>query len=383
MAPRILFYVQHLLGIGHWQRAAALAAAMQREGLAVTLLSGGPAETRPPSGVALIQLPPARAADASFSRILDEAGQPINDAFKAERRAAVLAAFAEVTPQILLLESFPFGRRAFRFELLPLIAAARSRTPRPAVLSSIRDILVARDDRARTAEIVAAVRADFDCVLVHGDAALIPLEASFPGTVEIADRLIYTGYVGSTDEGADDGSSGSGEVIVSAGGGAVGGKLLEAALAARPLSPLATHRWRLLSGPHLPVAEYARLAAALPEGVSLERYRPDFPAMLRRCALSISQAGYNTVLDLLRARARAVLVPFAAARETEQNLRAEWLARRGRVQLLREEAISPQSLADAIAAAIAAPPPDLFAMQQEGATVSARFVANLSRKRGW
>src|SRR5260221_9532456 len=266
-ARRVLFHVQHLLGIGHWRRAAALAAGMQRAGLAVTVLAGGDPQDNDErnDGFATIQLPPARAADAGFKTIIDETGRPIDDAFRARRRDLVIAAFVRTRPHVVLIESFPFGRRAFRFELMPLIEAARQATLRPAILASVRDVLVVRDDKAREAEIVATLRRDFDAVLVHGDPALIDLAASFPAAPEIADRLRYTGYVVASP-GADDGIAGGGEVIVSAGGGAVGLALLRAALAARPVSPLAGARWRLIAGPHLPAADYAALAAVLPEG---------------------------------------------------------------------------------------------------------------------
>ena len=56
--------------------------------------------------------------------------------------------------------------------------------------------------------------------------------------------------------------------------------------------------------------------------------------------MSVSQAGYNTVLDI-SLRARAVLVPFAAERETEQLVRAERLAALGAVEPVRERAVAP------------------------------------------
>jgi predicted glycosyltransferase len=376
-APRILFHVQHLLGIGHWRRAASLAEAMQRAGLAVTVLAGGSPEEHGTAGLDIVQLPPARAADSGFRTIVDGAGRPIDDEFRARRRDLVLAAFERVRPDVVLIESFPFGRRAFRFELVPLIEAARKTTPRPAIVASIRDVLVARDDPARAAEIVATVRRNFDAVLVHGDPALIDLAASFPAAGEIADRLHYTGYV-AAPSGSDDGVTGSGEVIVSAGGGAVGLALLRAALAARPLSPLAAAPWRLIAGPHLPAADYAALLAALPNGVTLERFRDDFPALLRRCTLSISQAGYNTTLDIIRAQARAIVVPFAAAGETEQATRSALLAERGILQILPEAALDGGRLAAAIAAALAAPPPARgLAIRLDGAAASATLIAGL------
>ena len=60
--------------------------------------------------------------------------------------------------------------------------------------------------------------------------------------------------------------------------------------------------WRFLTGPNLPEVDYALLAAAAGPGTIVERFRPDFSARLANAALSISQAGYNTVMDILRVR---------------------------------------------------------------------------------
>ena len=74
---------------------------------------------------------------------------------------------------------FPFGRRQFAFELLPLLEAAKARGLPTAV--SLRDILVAKSKPARIAETVAIVRRLVDRVLVHGDPRLVGLEATLPG----------------------------------------------------------------------------------------------------------------------------------------------------------------------------------------------------------
>jgi predicted glycosyltransferase len=351
----VLFYVQHVLGIGHLRRALHIVDGMARAGFAVTLVSGG--EPLPElAGAAarrVVQLAPIRAPDATFKNLVGADGRPVDDALRTARCNALLAAFAEAAPEAVLIEAYPFGRRSFRFELEPLVAAARTRRPRPLVLCSLRDIVVAPEDEKRRHEIVDRVRAEFDAVLVHGDPDLIPLEASFPLAGEIADRLVYTGYVAAPDPPAeDDAMAGAGEVLVSAGGGAVGGLLLRAALAARRCGCGAGSGWRLLTGPNLPAAEFAALNVELPEGVIVERYRADFPQLLRRCRVSVSQAGYNTVLDILAAGAPAVLVPFAEMRESEQTLRAERLAACGAVEVVSPAALSPDRLAAAIERAV-------------------------------
>jgi len=293
-----------------------------------------------------------------------------------------LAAFADKQPDVLLIEAFPFGRRAFRFELDGLIEAARARRPRPLVLCSLRDIVVLPSDPRRPREIVDRVRNHFDFVLVHGDPAFIPLEDSFPLASEISDKLIYTGYIAETREAGDAAIShetgGADEVVVSVGGGAVGGALLSTAIETRRRGCLANLGWRLLAGPNLPEPEFVALAAALPEGVVLERYRPDFPQILRRCRVSVSQAGYNTVLDILAARAAAVVVPFASGHETEQSLRVERLAARGVLELLPENQLSPQRLASAIDRAIFARPATI-AIDTGGARRTARTIREMIR----
>jgi predicted glycosyltransferase len=384
MTGSVLLYVQHLLGIGHLQRSLRIVEAMVREGIRVTLILGGEplSSLACPSAERVIQLPPIRALDAGFKVLVDEMGRPIDDELQTARRSALLAAFGDEQPDALLIEAFPFGRRAFRFELDGLIEAARARRPRPLILCSLRDIVVLPNHPRRSNEIVDRVRNDFDFVLVHGDPAFIPLEDSFPLASEIVDKLIYTGYVAEAhqagDAAASDETSGADEVVVSVGGGAVGAALLRTAIETRRRGCLAELTWRLLAGPNLPEPEFAALAAALSEGVVLERYRPDFPHILRRCRVSVSQAGYNTVLDILAARAAAVVVPFASGRETEQSLRAQRLASRGILELVPENQLSPERLASAIERAISARP-ETIVIDTGGARRSARLIADMIR----
>jgi predicted glycosyltransferase len=375
----VLFYVQHLLGIGHARRAFRLADAVAREGIRVTLVSGG----EPPPGplcaqsMSIVQLAPIRARDASFKELVGPGGRPIDEKLREARREALVAAFEAARPDAVMIEAFPFGRRAFRFELEPLIEAARLRRPRPRVLCSVRDIVVMPDDPNRIREIVDRVLTDFDFVLVHGDPGFIPLQASFSAASEIANRLIYTGYIAETDPivGGDE-TAGVDEVLVSVGGGAVGATLLLAALETRRRGCLAGLTWRLLAGPNLPQQAFGTLAGALPTGVVLERYRPEFPQMLRRCRVSVSQAGYNTVLDILAARAPAVVVPFASERETEQQLRAERLASHGVLELVPESDLTPVRLARAIERAVERGP-GAISVDTGGAQCSARLIASI------
>jgi predicted glycosyltransferase len=372
---RLLFHVQHLLGIGHVRRAAAIARALAETGFAVTVAQGG----FPVSGIdwgaaAVVDLPPARSLDSGFKTLVGADGGPLDDVWKKRRAAMLLALHATLRPEVLLVETFPFGRRAFRFELTPMLEMARRARPPRLIACSVRDILVEKGDRARLAEMAAAARRWFDCVLVHGDPALVPFEASFPPAGEIADLLHYTGYVAQPSSVPAPPGEGEDEILVSVGGGAVGETLLRTALAARAMSRHAGARWRLLAGPDLPDAAVAALRDASDDGAVIERARPDFPALLSRCRLSVSQAGYNTVLDVLAAGCRALFVPFAAPGETEQTRRAELLAARGHCHLLPERGLAATALAAAIDRAADAPLPPRLALATDGARRTAALL---------
>jgi predicted glycosyltransferase len=375
VTDRVMIYVQHLLGIGHFRRAALLARALGGAGFEVDLVSGGqPVEGAAVDGVRLHQLPALRTADLTFSALVGADGRPLDEAGKAARRAALLDLFAARSPAALVIETYPFGRRMMRFELDPLLAAAAARPDRPLIVTSIRDILQARRPD-RVAESARCVETLFDAVLVHGDPDLIPLDASFAEMPRVRDKVFYTGYMADLDgRPAAAATVATGEVIVSAGGGAVGDTMLETALEARPRSALAGARWRLLAGHNMAAADFEALRGRAPGGVVVERARPDFPALLAGAALSISQAGYNTVIDLLLAGTPAVLVPFAGHGETEQSTRAAVLAARGRAEAVAEDALSPAALAAAIDRVVAKGPPPALAVDMSGMATSARLL---------
>lgn len=382
MSKRVLFYVQHLLGVGHLKRASLIARAMADSGLGVTVALGGPDVPGVSfEGCARVLLPPVRAADETFKTLLDEHGAPVDDAWRDSRAARLLTAFDAVAPDVLVVEQFPFGRRQFRFELMPLLAAARTAPQSPRTVSSVRDVLVRKPDSKRNQEMVAVARAWFHAVLVHGDRRVLPLEASLPEAAVLGEMLTYTGYVaGSVNagDGAGDRESGRGEVVVSVGGGAVGEPLLRAAIAARPLSRLNQNVWRLICGPNMADSVLEDLAWNAPPGIVVDRWRPDFPILLRNCVLSVSQGGYNTVMDILQARARAVIVPFAAGAETEQEFRARALERRGLLSVVDPRALSPNLLANTIDKASEMDAPEAN-IDCSGAETTAEFIGRLCR----
>ncbi len=373
--PRVFFYVQHLLGIGHLARASRIAQALCADGFDVTMVTGGtPVSGFPGPGIRHVALPAVVAGDAGFSGLADLDGRPVDDAFKARRRDMLLAAFREARPDIVIIEAFPFGRRQVRFELVPLLDAIAGMAERPIVLSSLRDILQERSKPGRDEESVALVRQRFDAVLVHGDPTFAAIGDSFPLAGEIADKVIYTGLVAAPPPQP---ASERFDILVSAGGGAVGAALNAAAIAAARTLPQAL-RWCVIAGPNLPQADFEATVAAAPENVRVERFRPDFPSLLTAARLSVSQSGYNTVCDILRAGCRAVFVPFTAGGETEQTARAMRLQAMGIATVVEERALTPERLARAIEATLDSPARPAPLLDLDGAAKTAALLRRLT-----
>jgi predicted glycosyltransferase len=393
----MLFYVQHLLGVGHIKRASLLVQGCLQAGFEVTVVSGGePVSQFGFAGAELVQLPPVKAADARFSGLVDQRDQPLTESFKQQRRAQLLATLERVRPQLLLIENYPFGRRQLRWELKPLLERAQRLESPPKVVCSIRDILQARSPE-RIDETLGLVEHYFDRVLVHGDPDFIPLELSFPLARQLQAKLSYSGYVCEPLP-VEIASQQRPEVLVSAGGGAVGFALLHCCLEAllddgwrsRLLQALEQQPdeqlcWRLLLGPNLPAAQkqqLQQLAERLADPrirLILEPLRRDFVERLHSCRLSISQGGYNTLMDLLSAGCRCLLVPFEGGdqTETEQLLRSQRLHQLGYSGLLRETELSATGLVAEIERTMAADRSAVPSIDCRGAQRSAELLRQL------
>ncbi len=377
-APKVLFYVQHLLGIGHLARASRVARAMIARGMAVTLVTGGmPVPGFPGADIPHVALPPIAVRDGAFKGLVTADGTPADTAFLEARTAMLLDTYHRLQPDIVMVEAFPFGRRQVRFELLPLIDAIEATSPRPLLVSSLRDILQRRGRPDRDMETVDQVRNHFDLVLVHGDPSFASLGDSFPYADLIAGKVAYSGLVVPAPPPP---AVENFDVLVSAGGGAVGRDLVTAAVAAAALMPDLA-RWCVITGPNLAQGSYDHLAATAPPNVRLERFRPDLASLMSGAGLSVSQAGYNTVGDILQAGCRALLVPYTAQGETEQADRAERLAALGRVSVLADTDLTAERLAQAIRAAIAQPlSRNALAIAVDGAAQSAEILLSLVTK---
>ena len=381
---RVFFYVQHLQGIGHVVRSSRIAQALAAHDFEVKLVLGGMpipelGATRERSGITTYQLPPLKAGPESFRDLLDANGAAADAAYKAGRTKFLLEIFDRSDADVVVIEAFPFDRPQMHFELIPLLERARARLHPPAVVSSVRDILQIKPKAERDATARDILLEYFDAVLVHGDPRLATLDETFRHAHEIEHLITYTGIV--APDAPNVRPATLYDAIISTGGGATDGyRVLEAAMHAKSLSPLASGAWLALVGPFVETARMRSLTAlATSTGVTLSSFVDNLPALLMEARVSISQAGSNTVADILRTGCRAVLCPYSGIRQNEQTQRAARLSEHGCAVVVDQTELSGPRLAQAVADALEMAQPSI-ALNLEGATGTAVALRRMLEK---
>ncbi len=372
MSVKALFHVNHLWGLGHFSRVALIADAVVEAGGEATILSGGPpAHARLSPLVRLVALPMLRSPDTSYALLVDENGDAPGEALWAARAAIIDRTLAEAAPDIIVTETFPFGRRKFGAELLRLVAAAKTRGA--AIVASVRDLPNPPADARRLDECAARLLKFYDAAAIHADPMIVGLNEVWPG--EIPCPCHMTGYVAAPSAppaGAHQG------VVVSAGGGGDAAPVLRIAATARKAGLLADEPWTFVTGRAAHDALADELRVLLRPGDALLRHADDLPARIAAARLSISRGGYNTTLEAVAAGTPAVIVPFAPPGEPEQGVRARLFAAAGLVSHLPEAELTPQALAGAAADALARPAPAPDALDLNGAAATAALLARIA-----
>lgn len=382
--PVLLFYCQHSLGMGHLVRALTLAESLAKK-FRVVFLNGGrfPENTVPPDEIKIINLPPLGMADDN-SLYSQDSKYNLLEA-QAIRRQTILATLSQYQPKAILIELFPFGRKKFAGELLPLLKAAKRSESRPLVMCSLRDIMVnarkdqvRHDDRARW-----LVDRYFDGILVHSDPKFASLDESFKPSRPLKKPAHYTGFVLPRGESVVTNLR-LRQVVVSAGGGMVGAPLFKVAIAAQPIL------WErlklpmtLIAGPFLPEADWLNLVEKAQQcpGLTLRRYVPNMTDILSSHSVSVSQCGYNTVMDILKSGIAALVVPYSQGQEDEQGNRAKRLSDLGLLHQVDAGDLDVERFVLEVVGLLSFKP-NPSGLDIDGAARSAEIIHKLSTEKG-
>lgn len=338
--------------MGQLVRSLALADSLA-DRFRVMLLNGGrmPKGLIVPAGVQVINMPPL-GIDETNQLVSHDKRISVERALD-RRKKMIRTCFDNLRPAVVMLELFPFGRKKFAVELRPLLEAARSIEHRSFIVCSLKDIFGSRTVIQRKYDDRAAMLANqfFDLVLVHSDPSFAHFDESFHPTVPLKVPVIHTGFVVPRPATAREVKSDRKRIVVSAGGGIAGEPLLRTAVdALHYFEDDPQIEMKIVAGPFLPDDAWnsLRALARAKSQLSVVRCVNNLCDELRGAAVSVSQAGYNTCLDVVRAGGPALLVPFTRGNDDEQQKRALRLQGLGVVEVLDQENLNPARLATAI-----------------------------------
>ncbi len=378
--PGLLLYCQHSLGIGHLKRSWALGAALARA-FRVVLVSGGasPRELRHPPGIEVVNLPPlAQHADGHVFAVDDAEAV---DETRRKRLQMLVDTYDAVRPAVVVTELFPFGRRKFADEIMSVLDRS-STSPRPIVASSVRDLLVDRgpEQQAHDNRVRQILETYFHAVLVHADPGFARLEETFRPAAALSIPVHHTGFV--VGDTVPREAPPTGRILVSGGGGRFAERLYLTAIDAHDRLGPAAPRMTIVAGPLCPDDTLARIrsATANRHGIDVVSTVDDLSDAMRASAVSVSQCGYNTALDVLRAGIPALVTPFADNRDGEQADRARRLERLGAVRVLDADRLNGSDLADAIRATCDFVPTPVT-LNVDGAATSAHILSTMHAAR--
>jgi predicted glycosyltransferase len=146
---------------------------------------------------------------------------------------------------------------------------------------------------------------------------------------------------------------------------------------ARAVERLQTHSRVVLqafTGPFMAAEQTAALARRAGPTLRFERFSNAFGAWLQAADASVSMAGYNTCMNILVTRAKALVYPFDQNRE--QGMRARRLAALGAVGVLDPADLAPERMAERLATTFDRPPAP-HTIKLDGAAQTAAWLVRL------
>ena len=252
--------------------------------------------------------------------------QSINGSYTNEELKEVFAKQLKIInnykPDVILLDGFPFMRYPWMESGLDFVLeCVRNTWKNVKIVSSVRDICYpfkgGKNPTKWPALTVDFANEYFDAILVHGDKNFVKLDESFEHLNLIDPPVYYTGYVTDTYKPEPQERNGT---VVSAGGGRVAMDCFDKAMELYDGTD-----WTFSVGPNHPKEHLEKFKkwASDKKRVKIVYNVKNFRDLLAKYKLSISQAGYNTVMDLWMTDTPAKFVPYVDEYgEQEQTTRA-------------------------------------------------------------
>jgi predicted glycosyltransferase len=378
---KVMFYCQHILGMGHLIRSVEIVRGLIPD-FQICFVNGGQVikEFEFPREIEVINIPAVK-TDSEFTQLT-----PVDDSLTMSeletiRTKMLLDVCDRFQPDILIIELFPFGRRRFSFELIPLMEKAKAMGTK--IVSSVRDIVVTKQDQQRHEEKVCRlINKYFDMLLIHGDPNFVKLNLSFSRIDDLNCPVHYTGYVVQPvpkPQKIDNKPL----ILVSVGGGRFGHDLLECVAHTAPiLKTKIPHHLQVFTGPFCPDNVLQKLQAITKEqdNITVNCYTSNLLNYMQQADLSIGMSGYNTTMNILSTGVKAMMMAFQGNNDKEQETRLKKLDNLGRVKMIQPEDLQPEKFAEQIISYLQQEKTEL-SLDLNGVDNTAKYIKQLTKQK--
>ncbi|HKW76251.1 MAG TPA: glycosyltransferase [Terriglobales bacterium] len=309
---------------------------------------------RIPEGVDYIKLPclDRVAAEHYAPRFLARCASEV----KATRAAILKHSVLGFAPDLMIVDKRPAGVDG---ELLETLTEMRSEGMRTKLVLGVRDIL---DEPERTRTVLASngsfstLERFYDEIWIYGSRSIFDTANEYEFPKPLLQKTYYCGYL-KRPTCASTKNGGPPRVLVTTGGGGDGSDIIEAYLIGLSnLTRSVALKSTVIFGPQMPESRRSDLLARFGHfgDVTFLDFDPDLTKHYAASDLVVSQAGYNTVCELLSFSQRAILVPRSDP-VREQLIRARLLAQRGYFDIVEPQNLTPGFLISSVLSALNSP----------------------------
>jgi predicted glycosyltransferase len=346
-SPKIVLYSHDTFGMGNIRRTLILSQEFITEypGASILIITGSPMihAFRIPKGIDYIKLPclDRFAAEQYAPRYLSGCPEEVRQT----RKAILMESVLRFNPDLMVVDKRAAGIDG---ELLPTLYALREGGRHTKLALGVRDIL---DEPERTRKALAGngsfevIDEFYDEVWIYGSKEIFDTAKEYAFPESIHRKTFYCGYLKRPTVTARR-REGPPRVLITTGGGGDGSDIIQAYLTG--LSGLPRNvalRTTVIFGPQMPevcCAELLRRFGYLADVEFLE-FEADIANRYAESDVVVSQAGYNTVCELLSFSRRAILVPRSEP-VREQLIRARLMAERGFFEYIEPQELTPETL---------------------------------------
>ncbi|HMS84451.1 MAG TPA: glycosyltransferase, partial [Nitrospira sp.] len=284
------------------------------------------------------------------------------------RQRIIWDSLCMLKPDMFLVDKSPAGIKG---ELLPALRHCKSFLPETKLVLGMRDI---EDDPRHVAEewnksgVIPLLEHTYDAIFLYGTPSLYDPVQEYRLSPLIEQKLIPCGYIGRS-QGASQKAPIRHElglrtdrfVLVTPGGGDDGFAIVDTHLRMlREKIQPGRHEFDslIVTGPLMCSEKRRVLKQAADEDLALTviDFTPHLYDYLRAADLIVSMGGYNTVVEILSANQRGIIVPRVYPR-LEQCIRAERLAAKGLLTMIHPTELTPDSLFRSITQSLQGPRP--------------------------